>query len=79
MRHRDTPLSLQAMQSKLADKAKEVYVNEINGLHESPDNIRFKKFKHLSPEELYYLAVMTEDEIYTSSYVKVYIREYGLK
>ncbi len=70
MRHRDTPLSLQAMQSKLADKAKEVYVNEINGLHESPDNIRFKKIQHLSPEELYYLAVMTEDEIYTSSYVK---------
>ena len=70
MRHRDTPLSLQAMQSKLADKAKEVYVNEINGLHESPDAIRFKKIQHLSPEELYYLAVMTEDEIYTSSYVK---------
>jgi hypothetical protein len=70
MRHRDTPLSLQAMQSKLADKAKEVYVNEINGLHESPDNIRFKKIQHLSPEELYYLAVMAEDEIYTSSYVK---------
>jgi hypothetical protein len=70
MRHRDTPLSLQAMQSKLADKAKEVYVNVINGLHESPDNIRFKKIQHLSPEELYYLAVMTEDEIYTSSYVK---------
>ncbi len=70
MRRRDTPLAVIAMQSKLADKAKEVYVNVINGLHESPDNIRFKKIQHLSPEELYYLAVMTEDEIYTSSYVK---------
>lgn len=70
MRHRDTPLAIIAMQNKLADKAKTVYVNVINGLHESPDNIRFKKIQHLSPEELYYLAVMTEDDIYTSSYVK---------
>jgi hypothetical protein len=70
MRRRDTPLSIQAMQSKLADKAKEVYINVINGLHESPDNVRFKKIQNLSPEELYYLAVMTEDEIYTSSYVR---------
>lgn len=68
VRRRDTPLSMQALQSKLADKAKEVYVNVINGLHESPDNIRFKKIEKLSPEELYYLAVMTEEEIYTSSY-----------
>src|SRR5204862_3184460 len=70
LRHRDTPMSLEAMQSKLADKAKEIYVNVINGLHEAPDNIRFKKIDNLSPEELYYLAVMTEDEIYTSSYVR---------
>ena len=70
LRHRDTPMSLEAMQSKLADKAKEIYVNVINGLHEEPDNIRFRKIDHLSPEELYYLAVMTEDEIYTSSYVR---------
>ncbi len=68
VRRRDTPLSLTALQTKLADKAKETYVNVINGLHESPDNIRFKKIENLSPEELYYLAVMTEDEIYTSSY-----------
>ena len=70
LRHHDTSFSLSAMQSKLADKAKKIYVNVINGLHESPDNIRFKKIDHLSPEELYYLAVMTEDEIYTSSYVR---------
>ena len=69
MRRRDTPISMQAMQSKLADKAKEVYINEINGLHESPDNVRFRKIQKLTPQELYYLAVTTEDEIYTSSYV----------
>ena len=68
VRRRDTPLSLTALQTKLADKAKEIYVNVINGLHEEPDNIRFQKINKLTPEELYYLAVMTEDEIYTSSY-----------
>lgn len=68
LRHRDTALSMVALQSKLAEKAKEVYVNVINGLHESPDAVRFKKIQNLSPEELYYLAVMTEEEIYTSSY-----------
>jgi hypothetical protein len=68
VRRHDTPFSMQALQTKLADKAKEVYVNVINGLHELPDNIRFRKIENLSPEELYYLAVMTEDEIYTSSY-----------
>ena len=68
IRRRDTPLSIIALRAKLAEKAKEVYVNVINGLHESPDNVRFKSIENLSPEELYYLAVMTEDEIYTSSY-----------
>ena len=68
LRRHDTALSMPALQRKLADKAKEVYINVINGLHESPDNIRFKKIENLTPEELYYLAVMTEDEIYTSSY-----------
>ncbi|MFT4154629.1 hypothetical protein [Parafilimonas sp.] len=68
VRRRDTPISMIALQGKLTDKAKEVYVNVINGLHESPDNVRFKKIANLTPEELYYLAVMTEDEIYTSSY-----------
>ncbi len=68
IRRRDTPLSIRALQLKLADKAKEIYVNVINGLHEAPDNVRFRKIGGLSPEELYYLAVMTEDVIYTSSY-----------
>lgn len=67
---RDTALSMPALRNKLADKAKEVYVNVINGLHDSPDAIRFKKIEKLSAQELYYLAVMTEDEIYTSSYTR---------
>jgi hypothetical protein len=70
LRYHDTSISLPAIQTKLSDKAKEVYVNVINSLHDQADNIRFRKIEKLSPEELYYLAVMTEDEIYTSSYVR---------
>lgn len=70
IRLHDTPMAMHALLDRMASKAKEVYVNEINALHESPDNVRFKVIDNLSPEELYYLAVLTEEEIYTSSYVR---------
>lgn len=65
---KDTPLVMNTLTEKLRQKAVEVFINEINGLHESPDAVRFKKIEPLSPEELYYLAVLGEEEIYTSSY-----------
>lgn len=70
----DTPLVHQVLTNKLQQKAIETYVNEINGLHESPDEIRFKKIENLPPTELYYVAVMGADQIYTSSYLGVYKR-----
>jgi hypothetical protein len=70
----DIPIQHDALARKLKQKAVEVYVNEINGLHNSPDNIRFRKIQGLSPVELYYLAVMGADDIYTSSYLGVYKR-----
>ncbi|HEX6916407.1 MAG TPA: hypothetical protein VF145_14255, partial [Chitinophagaceae bacterium] len=70
----DLPLEYGSLSRKLQQKAVETYVNEINGLHESPDAIRFKKIEDLSPEELYYVAVMGADQIYTSSYLGVYKR-----
>ena len=33
-------------------------------------NVRFRRLDGLTPQELYYLAVLGEDEIYTSSYVR---------
>ncbi len=65
---KDTPLVMNTLTEKLRQKAVEVFINEINGLHEAPDAIRFKKIEPLNPEELYYLAVLGEEEIYTSSY-----------
>src|SRR6476620_11936799 len=51
-------------------KGNEVYTKEINALHESPDAVRFKILYTLTPQELYYLVIAGETELYTSSYVK---------
>jgi hypothetical protein len=74
LRNRDTPMAMNALTAMLKQKAVEEFINEINGLHEQPDNIRMKKVEPLNPQELYYLCVLGEDEIYTSSYLKVYER-----
>jgi hypothetical protein len=68
IRKHDTPMGLAGIQYKLK-AAGDLFINIINGLHESPDDIRFKVIKPMSREELYYLAVTHEEEIYTSSFV----------
>jgi hypothetical protein len=72
---KDTPLEMNALTEMLEKKGKEIFVREINALH-TVDNpaIRFKILDPLTPEELYYLIVLSEDEIYTSSYLGVYDR-----
>ena len=74
LRRRDTPLAMDALTGMLKQKAVESFINVINGLHDSPDNIRIKKVETINPQELYFLCVMGETEIYTSSYLKVYQR-----
>lgn len=70
MQRGDTPMAANILTAKLKSKAVEVFINEINALHnEKSDLIRFKKLEGLSPVELYYLAVIAEDEMYTSSFV----------
>ncbi|HEY4149818.1 MAG TPA: hypothetical protein VGM41_12855, partial [Chitinophagaceae bacterium] len=71
---RDTPMEMQSLTRMMANKAKEAFIREINGLHDQPDPIRFKSLEPLSPQELYYLCVVSEDEIYTSSYLGVFKR-----
>ena len=72
---RDTPLEMNALTAMLEKKGKQVFINEINALHtvENPA-VRFKILDPLTPQELYYLIVLSEDEIYTSSYLGVYDR-----
>ncbi len=70
MHRGDTPMAAQVLTARLRTKAIELYINEINALHDEPnENIRFKVLEDLDPRELYYLAVLGEDEIYTSSFV----------
>jgi len=70
----DTALEMEALTTMLQNKGKDVFVREINALHDKPASIRFKILDQLTPAELYYLVVLSEDEIYTSSYLGVYDR-----
>ena len=59
-----------ALLTKLKSRVMELYVNDINGLHQTEaSSVRFKKLANLSVEELYYIAVLGADELYTSSFV----------
>jgi hypothetical protein len=72
---KDTPMEMTSLTRMMANKAKEVFVREINGLHtEENPAMRFKCLEPLSAQELYYICVMSEDEIYTSSYLGVFKR-----
>jgi hypothetical protein len=68
------PIVYQEIFKLLKRKASEIYINQINGMHDEPDVVRFKILEGLSPEELYYLIISSEDIIYTSSYVGVFQR-----
>lgn len=70
----DTPVAMKGLEIMLRQKSSELYVTTINGLHEETPPVRFKCIQKLSPEELYYLIVLNEPTIYTSSYVYVYKR-----
>ncbi|MEP6748575.1 MAG: hypothetical protein ABJB86_12665 [Bacteroidota bacterium] len=71
---KDTPMEVQSLTRMMANKAKDVFVSEINGLHDQPEAVRFKCLEPLTAQELYYLCVVSEDVIYTSSYLGVYKR-----
>lgn len=70
----DVPMVADSLTSKLEKFAKELFIKPINELHESTDAVRFKAIESLNPQELYYIIVLGEDEIYTSSYLGVYKR-----
>ena len=69
--NKDTAFEFAALTDKLEKKAQSVFVNTINGLHTvSNPAIRFQIIQPLTAEELYYLAVLSDGIIYTSSFVK---------
>lgn len=74
LRRKDTPVLYNELGLMIKRKAEELYINEINALHDLPDDKRFKVLQPLTAKELYYILVTGEDVIYTSSYVGVYNR-----
>ena len=62
--------AFESLIDKLKAKAIETYITPINALHDEPNsNIRFAKIQNLNPQELYFIAVMGEEEVYTSSFI----------
>lgn len=68
----DTAIGLPVLQDKLTSVATDDFINSINGLHEYPDNIRMKKFVVLNAQELYYICIAGVNDLYTSSFLKIY-------
>ena len=68
--NKDTAFEYKALTARLEKKAKEDFVNTINGLHNENAELRFRSIQSLNAEELYYLAVSSDGSIYTSSFVK---------
>lgn len=60
-------IGLKAMMENLQARSLH-YIREINDLHEEPANVRFRIVKDFTPEELYYLIINGQEELYTSSY-----------
>jgi hypothetical protein len=74
LRARDTPILYQEIGKMIAKKAKEIFINEVNALHDESDEVRFKILRQLNFQELYYIIVTGEDVLYTSSYTGIYNR-----
>ncbi len=68
--NKDTAFEYESLNEMMEKKAQQVFVNVINGLHEEDDVTRFRIIQPLNAQELYYLAVLSDGIIYTSSFTK---------
>jgi hypothetical protein len=62
------------LRDMLQRKAIKHFITPINELHEKPENVRMKAIDSLSPIDIYYMIIMGESEIYTSSYKHSFTR-----
>jgi hypothetical protein len=73
----DTPIAMfgaNGLRETLQKKANQHFVKIINDLHEKPEAIRMKAVEPLSSVDLYYMMVLGEQDIYTSSYKHSFTR-----
>ncbi len=75
---KDTPIAMfgaNGLREKLQEKAIQHFITPINTLHDlSNVNMRMRATDSLSAVDLYFMMVMGENEIYTSSYKHSYTR-----
>jgi len=75
---KDTPIAMfgaNGLREKLQEKAIQHFVTPINALHDlSNVNTRMRAIDSLSAVDLYFMLVMSENDIYTSSYKHSYTR-----
>jgi hypothetical protein len=73
----DTPIAMlgaNGLVDMLQQKAIQHFITPINTLHESPNAVRFRAIEPLNAQDLYYMMVLGENDIYTSSYKYSYDR-----
>lgn len=64
-------LEMKALSAMLMNKAVDNFIKPINDLHDLENlSVRFAALNPLTAEELYYLVIAGERDLYTSSYVK---------
>jgi hypothetical protein len=73
----DVPEFQKALFNALSEKALDFYVKKLNDLHSSPDAVRFQSVESLRPQDLYYIIVSSDEEMYTSTYLGLYKRLIG--
>lgn len=62
-------VSMNELDNMLQRKGRDHFIKTINALHEEPDVKRFQILNQLNAQELYYLVIAGERDMYTSSYV----------
>lgn len=62
-----------ALDQELAHRGLQ-FVRVVNELHDSPAPVRFKSLMDFNAEELYFMILASQEEIYTSSFVWMYQR-----
>ncbi|MEO7445429.1 MAG: hypothetical protein ABIT96_04360 [Ferruginibacter sp.] len=69
---RDTPIAMfgsNGLRDMLKTKALQHFISPINELHEQSNlAVRMRAIEPLTPQELYFMMIMGENDIYTSSY-----------
>ncbi len=74
LRTGDDALTKQLYTDELEYNTLKYFVRQMNELHDTTDDVRFRCIDSLSPVALYYIMVYGREEIYTSSYLGTFRR-----